>query len=78
MRPRTLLVVHRTGDQILVMLPLECDSDTRHYAIVNEDEAYCLSSAMRRMATTRDNSAVEVGEPGEKLRIEHVDHVELR
>lgn len=74
MTARTLIVVHRTGDQILVMLPFESDTDARHYAIVNEDEGLCIASAMRRMAVTRDDSAVEVGEPGDKLRIEHLDH----
>lgn len=74
MTARTLLVVHRTGDQIIVMLPFENDTDARHYAMVSEDEAWAVSSAMRRMAATRDESAIEVGEPGDKLRVEHVNH----
>lgn len=72
----TLLVVHRTGDQILVMLPLESDTDARYYAIVNEDEAYCISSAMRRLALTRDVAAIEAGDVSDKLRVERVNHNE--
>lgn len=71
---RTLLVVHRTGDQIVIMLPYESETDSRYYAIINEDEAYCASSAVRRMAVAKDTSFIEVGEPGDKLRIERVDH----
>jgi hypothetical protein len=67
------LVVSRSDDRVVVLLPNRADDD-RNHAILTEDEAFCTSSALRRMAQSRDRRTVEMGDPGTGLRIERVDH----
>lgn len=60
MAARPALVVSRSEDRVVVMLP-EVADDFRVHAIVSEDEAYCASNAIRRMIQSRDQREIVLG-----------------
>lgn len=73
---RSKIVVSRTDDRIVLMLPGQHE-DVRSHAIVTEDEAFCASSAMRRMAQSRERRSLTLGSESAGLRIERVDHAQM-
>lgn len=70
------IVVSRTDDRVVIMMPDRADDD-RNHAIVSEDEAFFAASCIRRMVQSRDRRCVETGAEGSGLRIERVDHPTL-
>ncbi len=60
MTQRPPLVVSRTDDRIVLMLP-EMSDDFRVHAIIGENEAYCASNAIRRMLPSKDAREMVVG-----------------
>lgn len=67
------IVVSRSDDRVVLMVPAREDDD-RNHAVVVEDEAFVASSTIRRMLQSRERRSVEIGEIGCGMRIDRVDH----
>lgn len=67
------LVISRSDDRIVIMIP-EQDDDVRSHAVVTEDEAYCATTAIRRMVQSREKRSLTLGSDVSGFRIERVDH----
>jgi hypothetical protein len=72
MTQRPPLVVSRTDDRIVLMLP-EMPDDYRVHAIIGENEAYCASNAIRRMLPSRDAREMVVGSESAGLVVARTD-----
>jgi len=70
------LVVSRTDDRVVVMVP-GVDDDVRMHAIMSEEEALCASNAIRRMMQSRDPRTMVLGSEVSGLRIDRVVHPHL-
>ena len=76
--PSALLAVARTDDRIVLMEPTWADRpDARAHAILTEDESFCVSAALRRMAASRDLRAMTFGTSSSGLTLERVAHHRL-
>lgn len=72
------LVVNRTDDRVVVLLAGGDErAGERRHAVMGDEEAYVLSSAIRRFAKAREPSAMTVGSLATGLRIERVQHTAL-
>lgn len=75
MATRAKIVVSRSEDRVVLMIPGQLD-DVRSHAIMGEDEAYCASSAIRRMVQSRERRELVLGSETSGVRIERVDHAQ--
>ena len=75
MSDRIHLVVNRTEDHVVVLIP---DYEQgRAHAIVSEEEAYLCSTTIRRMVAARDERVITVGMMKVGMRVERVNHATL-